>query len=408
VATAADILYLARKERGLSQTELAWLSGVRQPKISAYERGEVVPKYDVLERLVGHCGLRLAVRLEDNSYPTLPAGPGVWRLKELQWAVSRSPRSFGVLDVRAVPPKGWEEMTVLVRLGSGASGSSVPEGLVEHLRRAVGRVAVVAVGHGATPEAFATAVQVAFVGRTRPPRETRFAPPRADDRWYGTRLVGAGGEVVEGTLTLAGASLTFTPAQPLDFATTYTATLEATVKGLGTAALGEELSWSFTTVSLAPEGDEGTGGGTDTDGDGIPDDIDPDRDADGDGIVDGEDEDMGLGFVAGVSPRPGERIAEDGAISLTLSVPLDWDSVSPDAIRVYKLPHGNQVLDGKDRPSVPGTLSYDPATQTLTFTPDEAFKTNPPHYWVFIELDALDTDGNPVVVNAHWRFRIEK
>ena len=192
MATAADILYLARKERGLSQTELAWLSGVRQPKISAYGRGEVVPKYDVLERLVGHCGLRLAVRLEDNSYPTLPAGPGVWRLKELQWAVSRSPRSFGVLDVRAVPPKGWEEMTVLVRLGSGASGSSVPEGLVEHLRRAVGRVAVVAVGHGATPEAFATAVQVAFVGRTRPPRETRFAPPRADDRWYGTRLVGAG------------------------------------------------------------------------------------------------------------------------------------------------------------------------------------------------------------------------
>lgn len=224
----------------------------------------------------------------------------------------------------------------------------------------------------------------------------------------GTLVVVAGGEVVEGTLTLAGASLTFTPAQPLDFATTYTATLEATVKGLGTAALGEELSWSFTTVSLAPEGDEGTGGGTDTDGDGIPDDIDPDRDADGDGIVDGEDEDMGLGFVAGVSPRPGERIAKDGAISLTLSVPLDWDSVSPDAIRVYKLPHGNQVLDGKDRPSVPGTLSYDPATQTLTFTPDEAFKTNPPHYWVFIELDALDTDGNPVVVNAHWRFRIEK
>ena len=224
----------------------------------------------------------------------------------------------------------------------------------------------------------------------------------------GTLVVVAGGEVVEGTLTLAGASLTFTPAQPLDFATTYTATLEATVKGLGTAALGEALSWSFTTVSLAPEGDEGTGGGTDTDGDGIPDDIDPDRDADGDGIVDGEDEDMGLGFVAGVSPRPGERIAKDGAISLTLSVPLDWDSVSPDAIRVYKLPHGNQVLDGKDRPSVPGTLSYDPATQTLTFTPDEAFKTNPPHYWVFIELDALDTDGNPVVVNAHWRFRIEK
>lgn len=247
----------------------------------------------------------------------------------------------------------------------------------------------------------------------------------------GTLVVVAGGEVVEGTLTLAGASLTFTPAQPLDFATTYTATLEATVKGLGTAALGEELSWSFTTVSLAPEGDEGTGGGTDTDGDGIPDDIDPDPenpdtdtdgdglfdaddpfpldpDAGGDGIVDGEDEDMGLGFVAGVSPRPGERIAKDGAISLTLSVPLDWDSVSPDAIRVYKLPHGNQVLDGKDRPSVPGTLSYDPATQTLTFTPDEAFKTNPPHYWVFIELDALDTDGNPVVVNAHWRFRIEK
>lgn len=67
VAKAGDIIYLARKARGFTQLELARVSGIGQPKISAYERHAVQPTFEVVERLVGYCGMRMAIGLEDNS-----------------------------------------------------------------------------------------------------------------------------------------------------------------------------------------------------------------------------------------------------------------------------------------------------------------------------------------------------
>lgn len=196
MARASDILYLARKTRGFTQKELARLSGVGQPKISAYERGEVEPRFDVLEKLVGHCGLRLAVRLEDNSFPPLPGLLGLHRFKVLQWALATRGRGHGLLDVRAVLPGRPDDITVLVRTTPGRLGLNrrAAEELAEYLWKAMGHVEVIdldTVAEPARSELLEGSVPVAFVGRKRPVRETRFEPPSPDERWYATRLLDA-------------------------------------------------------------------------------------------------------------------------------------------------------------------------------------------------------------------------
>lgn len=58
----------AREEMGLSQRELANLSGIKQPAIARLERGAAVPKVDTLIRLLVPLGKTLAiVPLEDNK-----------------------------------------------------------------------------------------------------------------------------------------------------------------------------------------------------------------------------------------------------------------------------------------------------------------------------------------------------
>lgn len=58
----------AREEMGLSQRELANLSGVKQPAIARLESGAAVPRVDTLIRLLVPLGKTLAiVPLEDNQ-----------------------------------------------------------------------------------------------------------------------------------------------------------------------------------------------------------------------------------------------------------------------------------------------------------------------------------------------------
>jgi len=56
---AARILNMARRRAGLSQRELARLSGIPQPSISRIERGQISPTVDTLERLIRACGMEL-------------------------------------------------------------------------------------------------------------------------------------------------------------------------------------------------------------------------------------------------------------------------------------------------------------------------------------------------------------
>ena len=52
----------ARRQRGLSQTELADISGIEQANISAIERGRRMPSAATLHRLLHACGFELTAR----------------------------------------------------------------------------------------------------------------------------------------------------------------------------------------------------------------------------------------------------------------------------------------------------------------------------------------------------------
>lgn len=54
-----EVVRAAREKAGLSQRQLAVLSGVPQPRIAEYERGRALPRIDSMEALLGACGLRL-------------------------------------------------------------------------------------------------------------------------------------------------------------------------------------------------------------------------------------------------------------------------------------------------------------------------------------------------------------
>lgn len=58
----------AREEKGLTQRELAELSGIKQPAIARLESGAAVPKIDTLIRLLVPLGKTIAiVPLDDNK-----------------------------------------------------------------------------------------------------------------------------------------------------------------------------------------------------------------------------------------------------------------------------------------------------------------------------------------------------
>ena len=60
-------LAAARKEAGISQTELAEKAGVSRRSISAYENGESVPRRGVLRKMAGALGVTVAYLTDDGS-----------------------------------------------------------------------------------------------------------------------------------------------------------------------------------------------------------------------------------------------------------------------------------------------------------------------------------------------------
>lgn len=197
MARAADIIYLARTRRGFTQSELADLSGIGQPKISTYERGRVEPSFEVVERLVGHCGLRLVVRLEDNTSPPLPETPWLRTLHAVQWALARSTNYFGLLELRLeVRP-----FRPIPRLFARTRRTNSSVWVADYLARTVGRVEVIDLasvpsGELAAIRASSVPVSIGFDGPLL--RETRDHPPRPDDRWYATTIVGTTAATLHG------------------------------------------------------------------------------------------------------------------------------------------------------------------------------------------------------------------
>ncbi|MBV9697082.1 MAG: helix-turn-helix transcriptional regulator, partial [Gammaproteobacteria bacterium] len=70
MATAAELLALARRSAGLTQRTLARRAGTSQSMIARIERGDSSPSWKTLERLLSRAGFELDSRL-------VPKRPGV-------------------------------------------------------------------------------------------------------------------------------------------------------------------------------------------------------------------------------------------------------------------------------------------------------------------------------------------
>ena len=66
------MLVAARKRAGLSQQQLADLSGVGQSEISRIENGQGNPTLDTLDRIVGPLRMRVVI-VDDAGQPLTPA-----------------------------------------------------------------------------------------------------------------------------------------------------------------------------------------------------------------------------------------------------------------------------------------------------------------------------------------------
>jgi len=108
---AADLLRLAREERGLTQSTLARLSGVPQSVISEYETGRREPSFGAVDRLITAAGLVLEV----SPRPTTPS-----TLDRLQAASDELHR--------ALSPLGATRIRVF---GSVARGDDTPHSDVD-------------------------------------------------------------------------------------------------------------------------------------------------------------------------------------------------------------------------------------------------------------------------------------
>lgn len=68
--TSGTIIGNARKRAGLTQAQLAERLGKSQSEIGRWERGEVQPSFETLQRIVAACGLELVAQTynADDSY----------------------------------------------------------------------------------------------------------------------------------------------------------------------------------------------------------------------------------------------------------------------------------------------------------------------------------------------------
>ena len=74
MTAAATRIRDARARAGMTQSRLAELSGVAQPKLSAYERGTIEPKLETLDRILAVAKLRPSTMLERNADAVIRIG----------------------------------------------------------------------------------------------------------------------------------------------------------------------------------------------------------------------------------------------------------------------------------------------------------------------------------------------
>lgn len=68
--TSATLIRIARRRARVTQVELARRLGKSQTEIGRWERGDVTPSFETVQRIVRACGLQLTPQLAnaDDSY----------------------------------------------------------------------------------------------------------------------------------------------------------------------------------------------------------------------------------------------------------------------------------------------------------------------------------------------------
>lgn len=99
--SAASVIRQARRVRGVSQAELARRTGIAQPTISGYERGQHEPSLKTLKQLVEGTGLTLELRLhQDGARRRLPTTVLGSLLNERSDELIAIGRRYGASNIR--------------------------------------------------------------------------------------------------------------------------------------------------------------------------------------------------------------------------------------------------------------------------------------------------------------------
>jgi hypothetical protein len=158
----------------------------------------------------------------------------------------------------------------------------------------------------------------------------------------------AGSTPVAGTVSLAGATATFTPTAPLASNTFYTATVSGGVKDLSGNFLGSAYDWTFQTKTMTS--------------------------------------------IVATSPTPySYPFALNGVVTATFSTALDASTVNANSI----------TLSGPSGP-IPGTVGY--SGVTASFTPTAPLTVNTV-YRASITSGIKDLSGDAIAAGQVWTFQ---
>ncbi len=88
------IIHLIRKEKGMRQSELASLTGLKQPNLSRIENGLVSPRQNTLEKIARALGVEVSVFYSERKVQEV----------ERKWAASLGPKHAALMLAGKLDP----------------------------------------------------------------------------------------------------------------------------------------------------------------------------------------------------------------------------------------------------------------------------------------------------------------
>ncbi len=113
------IIHLMRKEKGMRQSELALLTGLKQPNLSRIENGLVSPRQVTLEKIAKALGVEVQVFYSESKVQEV----------ERKWAASLGPKHAALMLAGKLSPVPLLETSVGYPTQVDASGE--PQGALE-------------------------------------------------------------------------------------------------------------------------------------------------------------------------------------------------------------------------------------------------------------------------------------